>query len=200
MPLRLLKRAMFPEEFVIDEPRESVFRPESLLDDMPISIGEEEAGQTRPEHPWEREGEDLVSQVGKLLYEQLRLEQRTKMLESGERLDDEFARFVRAALPFLDNFWRLLELAREHPPSDELKNWLSNVESLYFRLVRLLENHGLVFINSVGKEVNLDLHEVVEYRPTTEYPHNYVIKELERGVVFRNRLLRDAKVVVAYHP
>jgi molecular chaperone GrpE (heat shock protein) len=58
----------------------------------------------------------------------------------------------------------------------------------------------LVFINSVGKEVNLDCQDVIEYRPTTNHPHNYVIKELERGAVFRNRLIRDAKVIVAYNP
>jgi molecular chaperone GrpE (heat shock protein) len=48
-----------------------------------------------------------------------------------------------------------------------------------------------------GKLVNFDIHDVVEYRRTNQYPHNTVIKELQKGVVFRDRLLREAKVVVA---
>lgn len=194
MRLALLKSKLFPDLFVVDEPREVVFADEEILRTPAVD------GQTEtPRNPWEQAGNDLVTEVGHLLLEQVRLEQKAKMLESGQG-GDEFAKFAKQVLPFMDNFWRLLELAREHPPSDELTNWLTNFESLYFRFVRLMESFGFVFINSLGKEVNLDYHEVVEYRPTTEHPHNYIIKELEKGVVFRNRLLRDAKVVVAYNP
>lgn len=104
---------------------------------------------------------------------------------------------MRQVLPFLDNYAHLLDLAREHPPSEEITNWLRSVEALYFRIVNLLESYGLRFINSIGKVVDLDYHEVIDYRPTLQHPHNTIIKELQKGVVFRGRLLRDAKVVVA---
>jgi molecular chaperone GrpE len=199
MPVTWLKRTFFPELFVIDERPEEVYVPvlrESVVEAAAEGTG---AGSVEGENG-QGAGDDLFAEISRLLLEQVRLEQKAKHLESGQRGDDEFARFIRQALPFLDNFWRLLEMAREHPPSDELKNWLGNVESLYFRIVRLLESYGLVFMNAVGKEVNLDYHEVIEYRPSKEHPHNQVIKEMEKGVVFRSRLLRDAKVVVAFNP
>ena len=132
-----------------------------------------------------------------LLIEQVRLTERARQLEMSKAGDDEFGRFVRQALPFLDNFARLLDMAREYPPTEELNNWLKSVEALYYRIINLLESYGLRFINSIGKVVNLDLHEVVDYRTTDQYPHDTIMKEMQKGVVFRGRLLRDAKVVVA---
>ncbi len=61
---------------------------------------------------------------------------------------DEFGRFVRGLLPFMDNFAHLLDMAREKPPSAELTNWLKGVEALYFRIVSLMETYDLRFINS----------------------------------------------------
>lgn len=193
MPVEVLKKLLIPDEFVIDEPRVEVFHPSREFSQSLDNEDESQENQTQEE-------EDLVTEITNLMLEQARLEQRTKFLESGGGQEDEIAKFIKQSLPSIDNFWRVLELAREHPPSDDLKNWLSNVESIYFRLTKLYESYGLVFLNSVGKEVNLDCHEVIEYRPTTDYPNNYVIKEHERGVVFRNHLLRDAKVVVAFNP
>jgi molecular chaperone GrpE len=142
-------------------------------------------------------GQDLLSQMAALLVEQVRLTERARQLETSKAGDDEFGRFIRQALPFLDNFSRLLDMAREYPPSEELNNWLKSVEALYYRIINLLESYGLRFINSIGKVVNLDLHEVVDYRLTDQYPHDTIMKEMQKGVVFRGRLLRDAKVVVA---
>jgi molecular chaperone GrpE len=197
--LTFLKKTLFPETFVIDETPEPIFREEA----KPVREGEAGGAaenEAAPAPPWERGGDDLLSEFSRMLLEQVRLEQKAKILEAGKGGDDEFAKFVKQALPFLDNFWRILEMARERPPTEEMKNWLASVESLYFRLVKLLDGFGLVFMNSLGNEVNLDYHEVVEYRPSREHADNQVIKELEKGVVFRGRLLREAKVVVAYHP
>jgi molecular chaperone GrpE len=199
MAFEFLKKRLLSKVFVIDEPRQEVYWDETKSARSSQDREGEDATVTA-RLPWEIRSDDLLSEVSRLMIEQVRLEQKAKMLESGGRGDDEFAKFARQLLPFLDNYWRLLEMARQFPPSDDLKNWLSGIESLYYRVVRLLEEHDLVFINSLGKKVNLDYHEVVEYRVTKDYPNNQVIKELERGVVFRNRLLRDAKVVVAHRP
>ncbi|MCL5271049.1 MAG: nucleotide exchange factor GrpE [bacterium] len=202
MGLSAIKQAFYPEEFVVDE------KP------LEITVPDKDAESTNEKSPVAEEamaaldavfgrsngGTDLLSQTTQLLLEQVRLAEMAKLAEAGRARDDEFSRFVRQALPFLDNFSHLLELAREHPPSHELDAWLKNTEALYFRITRLFEGFGLRFINSVGKTVDLDYHEVVEYRSTTEFPHNTIIKELQKGVVFRGRLIRDARVVVARNP
>ena len=194
MVLTILKQAFFPQEFVIDERPVPIYVPERAAGKEPAELSGDGADR---QNFGEMQSPDLLSQMAELLLEQVRLAEKARQLELNNAGDDEFGRFVRHVLPFLDNFARLLDMAREHEVSTEISDWLRSVESLYYRLVTLLDYYGLRFINSMGKIVDLNVHEVVDYRITSEYPHNTIIKEMQKGIVFRGRLLRDAKVVVA---
>ncbi len=190
------KKRLLPSEFVIDEQPLDVYRSDEAAvavadsPDETVAIDREPVGASGG-------AQDLLTQVMQTLVDQDNLARKARFLESRQVGGDEFGRFVRGLLPFMDNFAHLLDMAREKPPSAELTNWLKGVEALYFRIVSLMETYDLRFINSTGKLVNFDIHDVVEYRRTNQYPHNTVIKELQKGVVFRDRLLREAKVVVA---
>lgn len=197
MPLTYLKKALMPDEFVVDEQPLPVHTLEPAAE---ATAEEDRAPAGFDDFFGAGKGQDLLSQMTGLLMEQVHLAEKARQLELSKKGDDEFGRFVKQVLPFLDNFARLLDLAREHPPSAEVDNWLKNFEALYFRVVHLLESYGLCFINSVGKVVNLDFHDVVDYRMTAEYPDGVVIKEMQKGVVFRDRLMREARVVVACNP
>lgn len=189
------KERLMPAEFVIDEQPLEVFRPG---DDAAIEVAEDKIEDSAPlEIMSATQAQDMLTQVMQILVDQDELARKARYLETRQGGNDEFGRFVRNLLPFLDNFAHLLDLARQHPPSEEMTNWLKGVEALYFRIVSLMESYDLRFINSAGKLVNFDIHDVVEYRRTDQYPHNTIIKELQKGVVFRDRLLREAKVVVA---
>lgn len=192
MVLSILKKTLFAEEeFIIDQAPEPVHLEERPSDGS--AAPSEAAGEgAKPQ--------DLFSQMDALLVEQVRLAEKARHLEMKGAGNDEFGRFAKQLLPFLDNFSHVLDLARERPPSEELNAWLKSVESLYSRITSLLEQYDLRFVNSIGKVVNLDIHEVIDYRFTDQFPHNTVIKEVAKGVVFRGHLLRDAKVVVACNP
>ena len=201
MVFSIVKKALFPEEFTIDQAPEPVF--------LNVEPEADAAGQDDPGAPGRQaleaifsggKGQDLLSQMEALLLEQVRLAERARQLEMKGAGSDEFGRYVKQVLPFLDNFAHLLDMARERPPSEEVNNWLKSVEALYFRITNLFESYDLRFVNSIGKVVNLDIHEVIDYRFTDQFPHNTVIKEVQKGVVFRGHLIRDAKVVVACNP
>ncbi len=189
--LARVKNYWYPEEFVVDERTVSVF------------TAAPEIAETRPETGTINDlmgraaTNDLLTQVSALLQEQVRLAEKAHVLAQSKSGDGDFIRFVRSILPFMDNFAHMLDLARENPPSPEMDNWLKSVESLYFRMVKILESNDVRFINSIGQRVNLDIHEVIEYRPSSVHPHDTVMKEVAKGVVYKDRLIRDAKVVVA---
>jgi molecular chaperone GrpE len=173
-----LAKPILTREFVIDE------KPVPVL----LPYGNKEASDA-----------DLASaiaatmkKVGQLEFEKLELLRR-------QRKPEELEKFIKQLLPTLDAFDRVLTMARAYPKSEEIDNWLKAVESIYFRLLRLLESYGLEQLNTVGKKVDLNIHDVVEYRPSTEHPHDTVISERQKGYMFRGKLLRDAKVVVAYN-
>jgi molecular chaperone GrpE len=177
--MNTLWKSLFSTEFIIDEPKKEVY--------------------VEPKKDEKRESDDLISLLSEVMVENERLADLTSQLEEKSGSPEELMRFVRSLIPFLDSFERVLFLARNHPPSEEIDNWLRGVESIYFRILNTLERFGLKAMETIGRGVNLDMHEVVEYRPTHEYPHNTIITERQRGYVFRGKILRDAKVVVAYN-
>jgi molecular chaperone GrpE len=143
--------------------------------------------------------EDLTDLVSGVLLDNERLRDLTEELKSRKSGGDDMEKVIRAILPTLDSFERILSLARGFAKSDEVDNWLKSVETIYYRMLATLENYDLKQLNCVGQKVNLDIHEVVEYRPSLEFPNDTVISERQKGYVFRGKLLRDAKVVVVFN-
>ena len=172
--LRKAFQHIFPDEFVIDEKPLEVYRSDEGPD-----------------------GDDLATLLSRLLVEHDRLVGEARKLERARPVSGDVENLIRQSLPVLDAFDYVLNAAREHPPSEEVMNWLKGVESLNFRLLKMLENFGLQRFNSVGSTVNLDYHEVVEVRGSSECPDDTIVKEYQKGYLFNGKLLREAKVVVA---
>lgn len=173
--MRAFIEGLLADEFVVDE------KP------VPVFTGPEE------------NREDLALLISRVMVENERLQDLASQLQRRQAQPAELEKLVRGLLPTLDSFDRILHLARSYPHSEEIDNWLKSVESIYFRLLSFLESFELYQIQAVGKTVDLDLHEVVEYRKSDEHPNDVVISERQKGYVFRGKLLRDAKVVVAYN-
>lgn len=172
-----------------------LFADTFLIDETPLSVmtqarGEGEAGAAR----------DMMETIAHILREREALELRARELESQAGDPEAEFRMMRQMLPVLDAMERVMECGRDCPPSPELDNWLKSVETVYFRLLKTLRRLGLEPLECAGKPVDLDTQEVVEYIPSTEYGHNFVVSERAKGYRFKGRLLRDAKVVVAYNP
>lgn len=150
----------------------------------------------------DRQTKGLLQTTTAILGDHAELIRRTEELELENRSADpaQLLRFVKGLLPVIDAIERVLDYAREAPPSEELTNWLKSVEGVYFRLTGTLERQGLEPLNPVGKPVDLNCQEVVEYIPSKEHGHDTVVSERMKGYRFKGKLIRDAKVVVAYNP
>ncbi|GEM_PF-1317398 len=122
---------------------------------------------------------------------------RPLLLQRG--IDKEKEDFFKRTLPILDGFGSIFKHANaQNLEGDEiLANWLKTLETLYRRLLSALEREGLVAIDSVGKPLNLSLQEVIDVREVSGAPNNTVIEEIVKGYTYGNRVLRDAKVIVA---
>lgn len=169
-----------------------ILEREFVIDEEPVPVYVPGGDGSSPERDLISAIADTMRRIGQLEIEKAELLRR-------QAKPEELEKFIKQMLPTLDAFDRVLSMARAYPKSEEIDNWLKAVESIYYRLLRLLESYGLEQLNTVGKKVDLNVHDVVEYRPSTEYPHDTVISERQKGYVFRGKLLRDAKVVVAYN-
>lgn len=107
---------------------------------------------------------------------------------------------IKKLLPVVDGFERLFDLAEQSGVRDgneEIANWLKSFEAVYRRLLKILCQEGLQPIESVGKQVDLDCHEVVDVENHEHIEPGTIVREEQKGYLLENRVLRDAKVIVA---
>jgi molecular chaperone GrpE len=119
------------------------------------------------------------------------------------KIQDSFAQdiamynLISDLVPIMDSMERTLELANTFPDNEILKNWLTNISAINRKLRNILFRQGLQEVETIGKLVDFNEHEVVEYREINNYPENTIIEEKQKGYLFRGKVIRDAKVVVA---
>jgi molecular chaperone GrpE (heat shock protein) len=186
------------KEFVVDEPREDVL---DLRDKAGEGVRFPPGRDLFPgEERHAKSGKsDLLTQISDMFLEQERLERVAREWESQSQktTQEGYQRFFRAALPLLDSFDRVIQMAAMQPPSPEMQNWLNNVASVQSRMTQLFERFGLRVMDPVGKRVNLERHEVVEVIHTDSIPDETIVEVRQKGYIFESRVLRDAQVVVA---
>ena len=177
---------LFSNYFTIDQEKENLYEPQKV----------DKEGATRQIE----DSEDLITLISHVMVENERLQNIRYELENRSGSPDKMGSFMRRMITFLDGFERVLNFARQYPPSKDVDNWLKSVETVYFRLLNVLEKYGLKSLDTLGKPVNLNYHDVVEYRSTLDYPPDTIISERHKGYLLNGKLIRDAKVVVAYNP
>ena len=103
--------------------------------------------------------------------------------------------FARAMLPVVDS----LDLAITSAGNDRQTN-SSVVEGVTMTLkeiYKVFEQFGIKPIESIGKTFDPVFHQAMMQEETEAYPENTVSRELQKGYMIHDRLLRPAMVVVS---
>lgn len=106
-------------------------------------------------------------------------------------------RLVYELLPVLDNFRRALDAA---PQSPDAASFVQGVRMIYTQMLQTLQREGLEPIDPQGEPFDPKYHEAVDAVEREEMEPNRVIQVLERGYLFKGKLLRPAKVIVSRAP
>lgn len=146
-----------------------------------------------------RKNKDFTELVSHMMNQNDRVNEIRAKLKKQRSLTKQTEKLIKDLLPTLDGFDRVLYLGQTYPQGEIIDNWLKSVESIYIRLLNLLETYGLYQLKTIGAPVDLNLHEVVEYRPSDDFENDTVIGERQKGYIYLGKLLREAKVVVAYN-
>lgn len=99
---------------------------------------------------------------------------------------------LRQILPFVDN----LQRAMQNVPEGVDKNWFNGVELSVKDFFNLLEKFGLKEINDKGVQFDPSIHESIGFDSVDDLENNSVAKIVQKGYLFRDRLLRPAKVLI----
>jgi molecular chaperone GrpE len=117
------------------------------------------------------------------------------LLSRVDRERDEMGGYITGnvimkMLPIIDN----LERALTNIPADIAENaWVSGMRSIHALAIKQLELIGVKPFDSVGSDVDANLHDVMSQAPGKE---GIIVAEFERGYKLGDRVIRHAKVIV----
>jgi molecular chaperone GrpE len=103
-------------------------------------------------------------------------------------------------LPVADASERALKSFGDNDVSGSLQQFRQGVELLHKQLLDTLSQLGVKPIEAEGKPFDPHLHEALSREEASEAEEDTIVRELRRGYLFKDRLLRPAQVVVAVHP
>jgi molecular chaperone GrpE len=104
-------------------------------------------------------------------------------------------------LPIADACERALKIFEEdrnYPGG--LEQYQEGVELLYHQVLDTLNRTGVIAIEADGKPFDPHLHEALSRQEAPDFEEGTIIKEVRRGYLFREKLLRPSQVIVAVHP
>lgn len=102
--------------------------------------------------------------------------------------------FIKKILPIVDDFERSLEHINDSNDYEKLKE---GVQLIYNKLVKVLDEQGVKKIDAVGKPFDVEYHEALMQKADNSVPPHTVIEELEKGYLYKDKVIRHSKVVVS---
>ena len=92
----------------------------------------------------------------------------------------------------------LVKIVNCEAPSPEIANYLIGFKMIANQLIEVLQTEGLAEIESiVGKEFNPSLMQAMSVEETNEVEENTIVRVLQTGYMYKDRVLRPAMVVVS---
>jgi len=101
---------------------------------------------------------------------------------------------LKELLAVVDNLERALAASRETSEPEGLRD---GVEMTLKELLKIFEKFGVQPIEALQQPFDPNLHEAVMQESSDAVPANTVVKELQKGYLLRDRLLRPSMVVVS---
>lgn len=101
---------------------------------------------------------------------------------------------IEKLLPVVDNFERGMAAMTEE---EKTTAFAQGIELVYKQLMTTLSDLGVTPIEAVGAEFNPDFHNAVMQAPSEEYESGIVIQELQKGYVYKEKVIRYSMVMVA---
>ena len=138
----------------------------------------------------------LLESEEKVLRLAAEFENTKKRLQREREISLKYAEenILKELLPGIDNIERAMEQVQD---SSSVESLLEGIELTHNGLLATLEKFGVKPIESIGEPFDPNIHEAVAMEETGEMEPNLVLKEFQKGYLYKDRLLRAAKVIVS---
>ena len=102
--------------------------------------------------------------------------------------------FITKLLPVVDDFERSMEHIDNLENNKSVKE---GIKLVYEKLLKLLNEQGVKKMQTKGEPFNVDFHDALMQRKDTSVPPHTVLEEVEAGYLYRDKVIRHAKVIVS---
>ncbi len=102
--------------------------------------------------------------------------------------------FIIKLLPIVDDFERSLQHIDNSSDIESIKKGL---KLIYDKLMKTLDEQGIKKIEAVGQPFDVEFHEALMQRKADNVAPHTVLDEIEKGYMYKDRVIRHAKVVVS---
>lgn len=165
-----------------------------MVEEIEVIVQDDEAEEKTLETQQELEKPTIDEYIERLQRLQAEFDNyRKRVVREREHLADHIrGDFCKQLLFILDDMERALAHADQN--HDALR---TGIELVYKSLTCLLEKMGLSTVSALGKAFDPHVHEAVMVETDPSVTGDVVTEELQRGYLFKDNLLRPAKVKVS---
>ena len=114
--------------------------------------------------------------------------EKSQMFEMGA------SQMIEKILPVIDDLERGFAAMSE---ADKNTSFAQGIEMVYKKLMTTLTDQGVTVIEAVGKEFDPTYHNAVMQAPSEAYESGIVMQELQKGYMYKERIIRHSMVMVA---
>jgi molecular chaperone GrpE len=175
---------------------------DNVKNEQPQESQEQPQAQAAPQKSeLETANETIASLKDQLLRKAAEFENYKKRTEQNSINFAKYAseNIILELLPILDDLSRSLKSVKD-AGSAAGDPFYKGVELILNKFTKVLESQGVKPIDSVGKEFNVDFHDVMMQMPRTDVAPHTIVEEIQKGYVLYDKVIRHAKVIVATSP
>ncbi|MEF3354302.1 nucleotide exchange factor GrpE [Paenibacillus sp. GYB006] len=103
-------------------------------------------------------------------------------------------KLITELVPVIDNFERAMSTADSNTDTDSL---IKGVNMIFRQLEGVLGAEGLTVMNTVGQPFNPEFHQAIMQVESDEYEEGFVVEEVQKGYMIKDKVLRPAMVKVS---
>ncbi|MDE5715287.1 MAG: nucleotide exchange factor GrpE [Anaeroplasmataceae bacterium] len=193
---------------VAEEIKEEVKEEQEVENEKSEQKGENQEEKKSSEEPKQKKEKKLIykEQIAKLQAELKNqhneyLKVYAEMENTKRRLKEEAVRdrkyasqnFISELINPIDMLVKIVDC---EAPSPEIANYLIGFKMITGQIVDILKNEGLKEIEALGKEFDPTTMQAMSVEENKEVENNMVLKVMQTGYMYKDRILRPAMVIV----
>ena len=151
------------------------------------------------EKPLDYQPVDRTAGIEKLTLELIKSRARlaNQLENETEKAERWGAGLLCEVLEIADSLERILKQAEKLPPSPGTEKLEGHIRTVYNQLSHILQQRDVVPFESLGKQADPALTEIIDSVVREDCLDEEVVEEVEKGYLYQGNLLRRAKVIIA---